>query len=510
MGIRCVKMTNMVTVFSTESQFQAPTPSSLNQTEQVSQKVLFTVKVTFELALTVVNDLVFAKKGRYLSEIEILVMRGAWNDDDYEEIASNSSYSPNYLKGGIGSRLWDMLSETIGNGKRVGKKNLRDFLEQVTEEYYGQSAKGEQNFLLKDLIQVRGGQPPDVSSFYGRTKELTLLKELIVKQRCISLVGIAGIGKTALAAKLLSEISAESQHRFDCLIWKSVAHAPLLHDLVTELLDIIEPKASSRLPKYTQAMITVLLKQMQSRRCLIVLDESEALFQTNDLERGLDYRLFFRRLVEEQHQSCLLLTSRVLLDELNDLILAKRPLQFLRIEGLHEDAAIQFLFEKGLTDKERCHQLIQTYRGNPSELEAVVERINHFFSGSTKVFFQDPTTLVSSKLEAMLNHFFGHVLTEIERNILIYIAEEIVSNTNISFTKLLSDIRQIQKASVSTLELIKALENLERQSLVESSKDPVTKEISFTLQPVIKKYILTDPQGLVRVSHALPNLAIAS
>jgi len=126
------------------------------------------------------------------------------------------------------------------------------------------------------------------------------------------------------------------------------------------------------------------------------------------------------------------------------------------------------------------------------------------------VFFQDPTTLVSSKLEAMLNHFFGHVLTEIERNILIYIAEEIVSNTNISFTKLLSDIRQIQKASVSTLELIKALENLERQSLVESSKDPVTKEISFTLQPVIKKYILTDPQGLVRVSHALPNLAIAS
>jgi hypothetical protein len=63
---------------------------------------------------------------------------------------------------------------------------------------------------------------------------------------------------------------------------------------------------------------------------------------------------------------------------------------------------------------------------------------------------------------------------------------------------------------VSTLELIKALENLEKQSLIESNKNPVTKEISFTLQPVIKKYILTDPQGLVRVSDALPNLAVAS
>lgn len=512
-GIYCVKMINKVTVFSTESQFQAPTHSSLKQTGQESPKVLFTVKVTFELALAVVNKLVFAKKGRYLSEAEILVIKGAWDDNDYEEIASNSSYSPNYLKGGIARRLWDILSETIGNGERVGKKNLRDFLEQVTEEYYAQSAsKEEPNFPANDLIQVLGGQLPDVSSFYGRVKELTLLKELIAKQRCISLVGVAGIGKTALAAKLLAEISAESQPRFDYLIWKSVAHAPLLQDLVTELLDIIEPlETPSSSPKYAQAMITMLLKQMQSRRCLVVLDESEALFQTKNLEQRLDYRLFFRRLVEEQHQSCLLLTNRILLDELNDLIVAKRPLRFFRIKGLDEDAAMQFLSEKGLTDTEKCHQLIQTYRGNPSELEAVIERINHFFSGSTQVFFQNPTTLVSSKFEAMLNHVFGHVLTEIERKILIYTAEEIVSTTEfISFAKLLSDIRQRQKASVSTLELIKALENLEKQSLIESSKNPVTKEISFTLQPVIKKYILTDPQGLVRVSNALPNLAVAS
>lgn len=67
MGIYCVKMINTVTVFSTESQFQAPTYSSLNQTGQESPKVLFTVKVTFELALAVADKLVFAKKGRYLS-----------------------------------------------------------------------------------------------------------------------------------------------------------------------------------------------------------------------------------------------------------------------------------------------------------------------------------------------------------------------------------------------------------------------------------------------------------
>ena len=69
-----------------------------------------------------------------------------------------------------------------------------------------------------------------MSSFYGRVQELSRLKELAIKQRCILLVGAAGIGKSTLAAKLLEELSLESQPRFDCLIWKSVA---TLHYLKT-------------------------------------------------------------------------------------------------------------------------------------------------------------------------------------------------------------------------------------------------------------------------------------
>lgn len=477
------------------------------------QKRTYSVVVTFDEALAIANNLVFAKRGRYLNDPEITVMKGAWNNCDYEEIAEKSRYSINYLQRGVATRLFNILTKTIGNGERVNKKNLRNFLEQITEEYYAQSvSQKDQSLSISNLGQVMGGQCPDVSNFYGRTQELINLKEVITKQRCIALVGVAGIGKTTLAAKLIAEISAELPTKFDCLIWKSVAHAPLVQELVTDLLEIIEPSGyKSGYPDYTQAMITVLLKQMQSRRCLIVLDEFEALFQTNNLALRLDYRLFLRRLVEEQHQSCLLLTSRVLLRELDDLIAAKRPIQFFKIEGLDIDAATQFLLNKGLTDKERCNQLIKMYRGNPSELEALVERIHHFFAGSTKIFLENPTTLVSNKFEAMLNQMFGQVLTEVQRLILIYIAEEIVFNPQgINFTKLLNDIKQKQKVSLTTLELIKALENLERQSLIESNKDPVTKEISFTLQPIIKKYIMTDPNGLVHLSDALPDLANAS
>jgi len=331
------------------------------------------------------------------------------------------------------------------------------------------------------------------------------LKDLTIKQRCIVLTGVAGIGKSALAAKLLASVSVESQPSFDCLIWKSIAHAPLLPDLVSELIELIQPKES--LPEYTQAKISVLLKQLQSHRCLLVLDADDALFQRRryNLEQRLEYEIFFRRLTEERHTSCLLLTSRVLPREIEVLIEAKRSIQYLKIEGLDSDAARQLLLSYGLTDQEKCDELIQTYWGNPSELEALANRIQRFF-GSTKKFFENKTTLVSIQLQEMLNQMFGQHLSEIQRQIMVYLAEEIDSNSKfIGFNQLLSHLNQNWTTSVSTSALITALEELEKESLIEIIKDPTTKEISFELQPAIKKYILTDPLGLVRAIRVSGN-----
>lgn len=480
-----------------------------NFTEQNCSKT-----VTFEEALVVVDDLVFTKTGRRLSEAEITVLKGTWNDCDYEEIAENSPYSLNYLQRRLAPQLWDVLSATIGNGERVYKKNLRNFLEKLTpKKYHTKPALIETLVTSADnSLQIIGGQLPDISSFYGRAQDLADLEELVTKQRCISLIGVPGIGKSALAAKLITELSIKSQSRFDYFFWKSVSHAPIVRDLVAELIEQIQTvNPSLTLPECTQARITVLIKQLQSRRCLLVLDEFDALFQKNNFEQRLEYETFFRRLLEDQHQSCLLLTGRVFPNEFDSLIRAKRSIQYLKIKGLDTDAAMQLLAAQGLTNPQKCHDLIKTYSGNPLELETVGERINYFFGGSTEIFFENQTTFVSSELEAMLDKMFSQVLSKIQRQIMIYLANEIASNSqSISFFKLLTNINHRHKISLSTSELVKALEKLERLSLLESIKHPITKEITFTLQPVIKKYILTDPQGLVHTSDALPILANAS
>ncbi|NJL42660.1 MAG: ATP-binding protein, partial [Pseudanabaena sp. SU_2_4] len=63
------------------------------------------------------------------------------------------------------------------------------------------------------------GEIIDVSSFYGRSTEFAHLQQWIFADHCrlIAVVGMGGIGKTTLAAKL----AEQNQDEFDFLIWQS-------------------------------------------------------------------------------------------------------------------------------------------------------------------------------------------------------------------------------------------------------------------------------------------------
>jgi NB-ARC domain./Bacterial regulatory proteins, luxR family. len=80
------------------------------------------------------------------------------------------------------------------------------------------------------------GQAPDVSVFYGRTEELTTLKQWVVSDNCrlVALLGLAGSGKTTLSVQLAKQV----QNEFDLVIWRSLRSAPAPSDFLTNLIEL--------------------------------------------------------------------------------------------------------------------------------------------------------------------------------------------------------------------------------------------------------------------------------
>ncbi len=72
--------------------------------------------------------------GKHLSDLEILVLRGAWDNQTYEEIAAAEGYTSNYLSKDVGNKLWNNLSLALQ--EKVSKKNFKAALQR---EWYKQT-----------------------------------------------------------------------------------------------------------------------------------------------------------------------------------------------------------------------------------------------------------------------------------------------------------------------------------------------------------------------------------
>ena len=85
--------------------------------------------MNLEEALNFVDEIIFTKTKRHLKDIEVLILRGAWQGQSYDDIADANSYTPNYLKQDIGPKLWKLLSQELGKGEKLSKKNFKTALE---------------------------------------------------------------------------------------------------------------------------------------------------------------------------------------------------------------------------------------------------------------------------------------------------------------------------------------------------------------------------------------------
>jgi hypothetical protein len=90
---------------------------------------------------------------------------------------------------------------------------------------------GEESDSREDNSHQDWDNAIDTSVFYGRDRELAQLWHWIVGNRCrvVGVMGMGGMGKSSIAVKVAIQMSSE----FEIVVWRSLAHAPSLTDLLT-------------------------------------------------------------------------------------------------------------------------------------------------------------------------------------------------------------------------------------------------------------------------------------
>jgi WD40 repeat protein/transcriptional regulator with XRE-family HTH domain len=324
----------------------------------------------------------------------------------------------------------------------------------------------------------------DVSHFSGREVEVAELSQWILEEHCrlVALLGMGGIGKSALASFLGSRLG---QH-FEAVLWRSVRDAPPCEELVADCLTFFSEAPPADFPASLEQRINQLVARLQARRCLLVLDNLEALLVSGDPEGNYlpgyeGYGRLIGRLGESAHQSCVLLTSREKPRELEPLEGTRSPVRSLRLVGLDEPTARVLLVDKELSGTSLAWQrLVAGYAGNPLALKIVGQAVFDLFGGDLDRFLQEGE-LVFNGVRPVLRQQVGR-LSPLEYQLLIWLAV-------LREWTPLDTLAQVLHPRALRARILEALEALRRRSLLERGQQD-----SFSLQSVVMEF-LTDVLG---------------
>jgi hypothetical protein len=125
------------------------------------------------------------------------------------------------------------------------------------------------------------GDAPDTTDFVGRTDELDLLRLWLLDERCrlLAVLGMGGIGKTSLAARLAQTVAPS----FPRVYWRSLRNAPPVTEWLAGAIGFLSDHQLVP-PTSEPEQLVALLQLLGARRCLLVLDNSKTLFEPGDRE----------------------------------------------------------------------------------------------------------------------------------------------------------------------------------------------------------------------------------
>jgi predicted ATPase len=113
--------------------------------------------------------------------------------------------------------------------------------------------------------------PIQLTSFIGREKEMKVIRQLISKQRMVTLIGAGGCGKTRLAIEVAAQLIPDYEDGVWFVELAPIASQDLVAKEITEVLKIKEVP--------NQTIIETLIYKIKDKNLLIILDNCEHLVQ---------------------------------------------------------------------------------------------------------------------------------------------------------------------------------------------------------------------------------------
>jgi transcriptional regulator with XRE-family HTH domain len=324
------------------------------------------------------------------------------------------------------------------------------------------------------------GEAPDTTDFVGRADELALMRRWVLDERCrlVAILGMGGIGKTSMAARLAQDVAPS----FERVYWRSLRDAPPVSEWLAGAIGFLSDQQVVPLAAEGERL-TVLLQLLRARRCLLVLDNSETLFEPGQREgryrTGMaGYGRLLQAVGDASHQSCVVVTSREAPPELAVLGGAVRTLE---LSGLGVDEAQVLLDHKHLSGTAaQWTQLTASFGGNGPALKVVGETIRELFAGDIAAFLEEGSDggifegirrLLAEQVERS---------SALEQQVLRLLA---IEREPVSLGALLGALGP----RVGRAVVLEAVEALRRRSLVERAE--TAGPAAFTLQSVVLEYV---------------------
>ncbi|MFE4107597.1 NB-ARC domain-containing protein [Almyronema epifaneia] len=358
------------------------------------------------------NWLVEDYRGRPLSPLQLKLLQGILMGHDYRKIYRLIQEDPdpalfinsvNTLQRSTAYQLWNLLSGALQHAgflqpnQRVSKHNVKAYLErsQQKQAVLRCSAVDQAELHLAATSGIKIDFLGDCIRWVGREQELEYLSQKLTNCRLLALVGISGIGKTSLAARLAIALDTES--RFSRIA------SVRFEKKDSNFLNLAQAILGSHCVNENLAASETLLERVMSNlretpQCFILDMVEEAFEIASGNSPTLDpwiYRFLDEFVRTRDTQSLIIVTSQLKLPVFAEGRYTDRTYEY-KLKGLSAKDAFDLFTAWGIqdtTEPESRHilqQCIHTYEGHPLALKVIAgDILNEPFIGNIQAYWHD-------------------------------------------------------------------------------------------------------------------------